>query len=147
MTNRVPDKRSTPTLEESHPERRRGFLSATGYELMLASVDDRIYAELDRESREQADADARHADRDGLATELAPARPVASAPLDTQAESATESVLIDADKAAQLMGITLKAFLQRKQRGTLPPGCIVQNGRRVQYHRAKLLASIDRNAR
>lgn len=121
MRKRLADKRSTATAPEPQPERRRGFLGATGYELALASVDDRIYAELDRESRESQPA--------------------------PQGESVMESVLIDADKAARLMGITLKAFLQRKQRGTLPPGCIVQTGRRVQYHRARLLASIDRNAR
>lgn len=122
MRKRVADQKSTATPEpEPKPERERGFLGANGYELMLASVDDRIYAELDRESRESQPT--------------------------TQAESATESVLIDADEAARLMGISLETFRQRKQRGQLPPGCVVQTGRRVQYHRAKLLAWLDRTAR
>jgi hypothetical protein len=80
------------------------------------------------------------AERDALAAPT-------SAPLDTQTESATMPVLIDAPEAAQLCGIPLKTFQQRKQRGQLPPGCIVQTGRRVQFHREKLLAGIAKRAR
>jgi hypothetical protein len=49
MPKRVADKKSTATPA---PEPRRGFLGATPQMLALASIDDRIYAELDRESRE-----------------------------------------------------------------------------------------------
>jgi hypothetical protein len=57
------------------------------------------------------------------------------------------SALIDADEAAPLIGITEDALWQRKSRGQLPPGSVVQTGRRVQFHREKLLAGIAKRAR
>ena len=49
-----PGEAAAESTEQPPPpvDRARGFLGATGYELALASVDDRVYAVLDRESRD-----------------------------------------------------------------------------------------------
>jgi hypothetical protein len=56
-----------------------------------------------------------------------------------------EAVLIDARKAAKLLGITVEALRMRQKRGQVRG--IVKTGRRVQFHRIVLLESYERKAR
>jgi hypothetical protein len=54
-------------------------------------------------------------------------------------------VLIDAEEAAALLGITENALRLRVQRHLVPG--VVRTGRRVQFHRERLLAGIERKVR
>ena len=78
--------------------------------------------------------------REGLAA-LGYLLPVDATPANSQPVElavAGPSVLVDAEEAARLIGITTAAFRQRKQRGQIPRSAIVRAGRRVQFVRSKL---------
>lgn len=49
-----------------------------------------------------------------------------------------DALLVDAPRAARIMGISIQAFRQRVQRGQIPRRAIVRTGRRTQFIRARL---------
>lgn len=58
----------------------------------------------------------------------------------------TGSALIDTDEASELLGITRLALFARIARGQVPPNCVVRTGRRIQLHRQRLIAFLNRGA-
>lgn len=59
--------------------------------------------------------------------------------------TAPEAVLLDVEEAAALLGITVDALNKRVSRRQV--GGIVRTGRRIQFHKAKLLESLERKVR
>ena len=61
--------------------------------------------------------------------------------------SPTRSTLIDYPEAASILGISEGALCMRVSRGQVSSGAIVKTGRRTQFHREKLLASLEKRVR
>lgn len=84
------------------------------------------------------DPNARHAAAPMPSLEQVPAT---TTPLDEP-----QPVLLTTQMAAKLLGCSLKALYHRVAERHIPSSCIVRSGRRLLFHRLKLLAAIERKA-
>ncbi len=102
----------------------------------------------DRAAEEHADRVARRVvDRMRTAT-LSPAT-IAIAPSAAFAATALDEpppILLSTTAAATLLGCSVKALYHRVAERQIPSSCVVRSGRRILFHRERLLAAIDRKA-
>jgi predicted DNA-binding transcriptional regulator AlpA len=73
-------------------------------------------------------------------------RPATASPIHARPPDALAPALLDAPEAAALLGISVEALYQRVSRHQVP-GVVQIGKRRIQFHRERLLAGIERKAR